>query len=222
MKLTTEPTSIRLPFSFFSQVERIGYSLMLTYSDIFSDAGVGLVTGQCLVQCIHTFLFMCFCICDCILVVLAVLLPPLPVWIVSGFCSTDSLINVCLFFLGYFPGLIHAWYLIATRPPIQARNPPVYYVYHNDIESQIEPHLVSRYIGSVRHQSQIPTPSICLHTATYGSIEEPHLQASLQNQCLRDPHIHQVEHAPNFLSLSPGFTNTAPPAYNTSDHKVQH
>jgi hypothetical protein len=38
------------------------------------------------------------------------------VWVKRGICSADSLINVCLFVLGYIPGLLHAWYIIATYP----------------------------------------------------------------------------------------------------------
>jgi len=39
-----------------------------------------------------------------------------PVWIKSGLCSADSLINILLCMLGYLPGLIHAWYIIAKNP----------------------------------------------------------------------------------------------------------
>jgi len=38
------------------------------------------------------------------------------VWIKSGLCSADSLINIALCCLGYLPGLIHAWYIIAKYP----------------------------------------------------------------------------------------------------------
>lgn len=34
-----------------------------------------------------------------------------------GLCSVDMLINVALCCLGYVPGLIHAWYIIAHYPP---------------------------------------------------------------------------------------------------------
>lgn len=39
-----------------------------------------------------------------------------PVWIKSGICSADSLINILLCMLGYFPGLLHAWYIISIHP----------------------------------------------------------------------------------------------------------
>lgn len=84
---------------------------------------------------------MCWCACisDCCLIIISVLFPPLPVWIRRGFCTCDSLINVLLCLLGYLPGLIHSWYIIAKYPPYsQYRNgnTKVYYVYRNDLEAQ--------------------------------------------------------------------------------------
>lgn len=38
------------------------------------------------------------------------------VWVKRGICSVDSLLNILLFVLGYIPGLIHAWYIIAKYP----------------------------------------------------------------------------------------------------------
>ncbi|KAI9667650.1 MAG: hypothetical protein M1821_000467 [Bathelium mastoideum] len=56
------------------------------------------------------------CGSDIFLAILAILFPPLAVWIKSGICSADSLINIALCCLGYFPGLIHAWYIISLHP----------------------------------------------------------------------------------------------------------
>ncbi|ODV89017.1 hypothetical protein CANCADRAFT_32409 [Tortispora caseinolytica NRRL Y-17796] len=53
---------------------------------------------------------------DIFLVLIALLFPPLPVWIKRGICSADSLINICLCMLGYIPGLIHSWYIISRYP----------------------------------------------------------------------------------------------------------
>lgn len=39
-----------------------------------------------------------------------------PVWVKRGVCSADSLINIALCCLGFLPGLIHAWYIIAKFP----------------------------------------------------------------------------------------------------------
>jgi uncharacterized membrane protein YqaE (UPF0057 family) len=56
------------------------------------------------------------CNADIFLGVLAILFPPLPVWVKCGICSADSLINICLTVLGFLPGLLHAWYVIAKYP----------------------------------------------------------------------------------------------------------
>ena len=85
---------------------------------------------------------MCLCLSDLFLIILSVLFPPLPVWIRRGCCSCDSLVNIALCMLGYFPGLIHSWYIIAKYPPYyyqqqqQQRKDTIYYVYRSDLENQ--------------------------------------------------------------------------------------
>ncbi|KAJ5894210.1 hypothetical protein N7495_005901 [Penicillium taxi] len=56
------------------------------------------------------------CSSDCFLAFLAILFPPIAVWIKAGICSADSFINIALCLLGFIPGLIHAWYIIAKFP----------------------------------------------------------------------------------------------------------
>ncbi|KAF4955265.1 hypothetical protein FSARC_11897 [Fusarium sarcochroum] len=56
------------------------------------------------------------CSADFFLAFLAILFPPLPVWVKCGICSADSLINILLCCLAYIPGLLHAWYIIAKYP----------------------------------------------------------------------------------------------------------
>ncbi|KAI0520902.1 hypothetical protein F5B22DRAFT_55994 [Xylaria bambusicola] len=56
------------------------------------------------------------CSPDLFLGIIAILFPPLAVWVKCGLCSADSIINILLCFLGYIPGLIHAWYIIAKFP----------------------------------------------------------------------------------------------------------
>ncbi|KAI0857608.1 hypothetical protein F4860DRAFT_488901 [Xylaria cubensis] len=56
------------------------------------------------------------CGADIFLGVIAILFPPLAVWVKRGLCSADSVINILLCFLGYVPGLFHAWYIIAKFP----------------------------------------------------------------------------------------------------------
>ncbi|KAI5868454.1 hypothetical protein GGS23DRAFT_31529 [Durotheca rogersii] len=53
------------------------------------------------------------CTPDLFLGFLAILFPPLPVWVKRGLCSADSIINILLCVLGYIPGLLHSWYIIA-------------------------------------------------------------------------------------------------------------
>ncbi len=51
---------------------------------------------------------------DLIRILLSILIPPLGVFLQVGF-GTDFWINVVLTLLGYFPGLIHAIYIIAKK-----------------------------------------------------------------------------------------------------------
>lgn len=52
---------------------------------------------------------------DWFLVLIAIFLPPLPVFLKRGF-SMDFFINICLCLLGFLPGLIHALYIISIYP----------------------------------------------------------------------------------------------------------
>lgn len=56
---------------------------------------------------------------DWFMVFLAILLPPLPVAVKTG-CSCDLLINILLCVLGFLPGMIHAFYIIAKHPEPEA------------------------------------------------------------------------------------------------------
>ncbi|KAF9071825.1 hypothetical protein BDP27DRAFT_1321435 [Rhodocollybia butyracea] len=49
------------------------------------------------------------------LYVLALFLPPVAVFIKRG-CGCDLFINICLDLLGWIPGVLHAWYIIAQGP----------------------------------------------------------------------------------------------------------
>jgi uncharacterized membrane protein YqaE (UPF0057 family) len=48
------------------------------------------------------------------LVIIAILLPPLAVLLDQG-CGEDFVINILLTILGWFPGIIHAFYILAVR-----------------------------------------------------------------------------------------------------------
>lgn len=58
------------------------------------------------------------CSADLFLGLLAILFPPLPVWVRRGLCSADSIINILLCMLGYIPGLLHSWYIISKFPEV--------------------------------------------------------------------------------------------------------
>ena len=51
---------------------------------------------------------------DIIRIIIAILLPPLGVFLEVGFAGAFWL-NILLTLLGYFPGVIHAVYIIAKR-----------------------------------------------------------------------------------------------------------
>lgn len=127
----------------------------------------------------------CGCMSDLCLVVLLIFFPPLPVWIRRGVCSADAWINILLCILGYFPGLIHSWYIIAKYPPCSGNHDSkVYYVYQtpNELESQ-------RHSDHHHHHH---------HSHTYAN--EPIVQAPL------------AVAGPSYGSTNQG-SSSAPPAY---------
>ncbi|KAL7627465.1 hypothetical protein AAE478_001658 [Parahypoxylon ruwenzoriense] len=83
------------------------------------------------------------CSSDLFLGLLAILFPPLPVWVKCGLCSADSIVNILLCILGYvslpistadrrlltirraaqIPGLLHSWYIIAKYPELADYEP---------------------------------------------------------------------------------------------------
>ncbi|KAI1386449.1 uncharacterized protein F4822DRAFT_410098 [Hypoxylon trugodes] len=88
------------------------------------------------------------CSADLFLGLIAILFPPLPVWVRRGLCSADSIINILLCVLGYIPGLIHSWYIISKFPEAYEYDPTpedregggrVTYVFVQQPESQPRP-----------------------------------------------------------------------------------
>ncbi|GMM57604.1 Sna3 protein [Maudiozyma humilis] len=49
---------------------------------------------------------------DLLLVILAVFVPPVPVIIRRGLCNKDTLLNLLLFMVLFFPATIHSFYVI--------------------------------------------------------------------------------------------------------------
>lgn len=111
------------------------------------------------------------------LALLAVIFPPFPVWVKRGLCSADSLINLALCCLGFVPGLLHAWYVIATTPH-QEYEPVVedleraplgsqqtYYIVHQQPEQQAQstPGYTPRMTGLPGQPTKNPSK-------TYGTV----------------------------------------------------
>lgn len=71
-----------------------------------------------------------------------------PVWVKCGICSADSLINICLCMLGFLPGLLHAWYIIAKFPENDYEHVP------QDTESHRVQYVVIR--GPDGNQHRVP------------------------------------------------------------------
>lgn len=116
---------------------------------------------------------MCGCLSDICLIIISVLFPPLPVWIRRGICSADSLINILLCILGYFPGLIHSWYIIAKYPPYTVHTQSkIYYIYNNDLE---QGHGVHHHTHNTIVNPPTPQPApqpAPVQGASYGATNE--------------------------------------------------
>ncbi|CAK9441804.1 uncharacterized protein LODBEIA_P56720 [Lodderomyces beijingensis] len=53
---------------------------------------------------------------DWFLVFIGFFFPPIPVAVKRGVCSADFWINILLCLLGFFPGLLHCYYIISVYP----------------------------------------------------------------------------------------------------------
>ena len=84
---------------------------------------------------------------DILLALISILFPPLAVWIKRGLCSCDGLINILLCCLGYIPGLLHAWYIIAKFPDESAD----YYIIVDEERGEARPRRNQRQ-GAQRQQ----------------------------------------------------------------------
>ncbi|KAF3929626.1 hypothetical protein ABW20_dc0101271 [Dactylellina cionopaga] len=121
------------------------------------------------------------CSADCFLAVLAVLFPPVAVWVKRGVCSADSIINVALLCLGYLPGLLHAWYIIAKYPdpysysyePIEGGNQRVYYytATYPSVAAHTQPSYAPQQHGCNHHGPTNSQPRPQAHTGpqNYGT-----------------------------------------------------
>jgi len=162
---------------------------------------------------------------DLFLGMIAILFPPIAVWIKSGICSCDSLINILLCMLGYFPGLLHAWYIIArnperdydyeTIPDSEGQRVTFYYVRHEPARGDY---------GSTRGNTNRPAPPPPStkpqnNTAPVGGEGG---SGSGSNRPAPPPPTHQQPEGP---SVGAGGEDAgAPPSYSDvvkGDHKIQ-
>ncbi|KAL8730699.1 MAG: hypothetical protein Q9166_003891 [cf. Caloplaca sp. 2 TL-2023] len=117
----------------------------------------------------------------------------LTVWIKSGLCTVDSLINILLCMLGYIPGLLHAWYIIAKYPEdsygayepfSDIENQHVTYYYVNDSRN-------NSHAGLVPQQQQYPSQN-----RGYGTVQgmrSPEVQPQPQSQPKPQPQPQQQQ-----------------------------
>ncbi|KND87210.1 Plasma membrane proteolipid 3 [Tolypocladium ophioglossoides CBS 100239] len=104
------------------------------------------------------------CSADIFLGLLAILFPPLPVWVKCGICSADSLINILLCCLGFIPGLFHAWYIIAKFPEPAYE----YEALPGDREGGRVTYVYVQQHGGHCHENQQPHPQGAMDYGTRG------------------------------------------------------
>ncbi|KAL8862183.1 MAG: hypothetical protein Q9178_001639 [Gyalolechia marmorata] len=146
---------------------------------------------------------MC-CTSDILLGVLAVIFPPIAVWIKSGICTLDSLINILLCTLGYVPGLLHAWYIIAKYPEESSDA----YEPFGDIENQ---HVTYYYVNDSRNNSN-------------AGLGPQQLQYPSQNRGYGTPQQQQQKQGEQGAGEGSSQGQAVPPSYEQAvagDNKVQ-
>lgn len=161
------------------------------------------------------------CGSDVFLGLIAILFPPIAVWVKRGLCSADSLINIALCCtstqlphkrrrfltqctgLGFLPGLLHAWYIIITYPDETYTQVP------QDAEQGNVTYYYVQTSGPQYTDRLAPKPQ-----RAYGTVNNtPNAQFPAQQQGFVQPP------AP----AGPSEGDAPPPSYQqaTGDHKVQ-
>ncbi|KAI1806231.1 hypothetical protein F4811DRAFT_512324 [Daldinia bambusicola] len=157
------------------------------------------------------------CSADLFLGLLAVLFPPLPVWVKTGLCSADSIINILLCVLGYLPGLLHAWYIISKYPESYEYDPVpqdsergggrrVTYVFVQEPQPQARPQAQPK-TASGSHPSYGATNTNTTATNNHAGASSSSAAGPSNGH---DPHDHEG--------------HAAPPTYAEAvkgDHKIQ-
>ncbi|KAG9244385.1 hypothetical protein BJ878DRAFT_506603 [Calycina marina] len=158
------------------------------------------------------------CSSDLFLGLIAILFPPIAVWVKSGICSADSLINICLCMLGFLPGLLHAWYIIAKYPEKDYEGIP------QDAEHQRITYVV--VTGPNGEQRRVPKYSVQPQNQSYGATA-PLVAPVHQSQTGA---WHAIQSAgenagpSNPTAAANANTGGVPPSYAEAvkgDHKVQ-
>lgn len=164
------------------------------------------------------------CGSDIFLGLIAIIFPPLAVWVKRGLCSADSLINialcckssllihdVCAYLntrtgLGFLPGLLHAWYILITYPEPTYEQVP-------DAEQGNVTYYYVQTSGPQYSDRTAPKPQ-----RAYGTVSNtPDAQFPAQQQGFVQPPAQQQAQA------GPSEGDAPPPSYQqaTGDHKVQ-
>ncbi|PGH26861.1 hypothetical protein AJ80_01443 [Polytolypa hystricis UAMH7299] len=171
------------------------------------------------------------CTPDVFLAILAVLFPPVAVWIKVGVCTADSLINIALCCLGYVPGLLHAWYIILKYPEHDDEYPEGYQPIVGSRRRDPEGGRVTYYY--VAHQppsaDQSPQHRSYGTNASPGPQQSPHVdQATRPAPKSQSPQPSQQDHPTNSAgegsSTNRAGESRAPPTYAEAvkgDHKIQ-
>jgi uncharacterized membrane protein YqaE (UPF0057 family) len=180
------------------------------------------------------------CGSDICLGIIAILFPPIAVWVKRGVCSADSFINIALcstsYFpepalpqpsqltiavLGFLPGLFHAWYIIAATPS------PTYeqLAQHDPERGQITYYYVSNQQQPQYHQQQpgrAPVkPVAAAPQRGYGTVAGAQQQGVVQPQPAAAAASSSAAAAPVQRQSEDG---APPPSYSQvveGDHKVQ-
>ncbi|KAK3940321.1 UPF0057-domain-containing protein [Diplogelasinospora grovesii] len=161
------------------------------------------------------------CSTDIFLGLLAILFPPLPVWVKCGICSADSIINILLCMLGFLPGLLHAWYIIAKFP-----EPAYDYAGPRDQESGHVYVFVHEDGRRTQHQHPVANKPQQHHGMSYGTTTNNTAGSSsapAQGQGVPAPVQPIPQQGPNDNGEGPS-DGPPPPSYAqvvAGDHKVQ-
>ncbi|KAL8641227.1 MAG: hypothetical protein Q9228_001944 [Teloschistes exilis] len=163
---------------------------------------------------------MC-CSTDILLALIAIIFPPLAVWIKSGICSADSLINILLSCLGFFPGLLHAWYIIAAHPDDPSSDG------YTDLEhgQHQQGHVTYYYVNDSRNNSVSgPVPQgYPSQQRAYGTVQGMGVPPPQGPPPSQQPQRQQGQQGPSGQGSSQQ-TEGVPPTYEQAiagDNKVQ-